>query len=417
MSDGGNGAQSGAAELDRRLALLQGTAILFSVPVPSLRRLARQLEPVVQSANTEVVHQGVPADHLYLIESGRCEMRVEGEKGHVVTIAVLTTGDFFGSEAAEPDSPYMASLIATERARLFTLSRGELLKTLALNPTAQAEIDRVIVQRRAKIEQLQQRARKVMHERAATVMAVYSTKGGAGKTTTAVNVAAALAREQPGECLLLDLAFPYNHAALAANLVPSSCLALSERAGMENFEETLLSAILHHPGGMMLLPGTLKVEHSELISPALVDRALEVLSRNFTYVVIDLGITLSETTLRVLEQADRIVLLVSPEVSSLKDTAELLGILRNVLGVPDGVISLALNRSRPSARIGRLDAERALGRPLNWDLPFDATRADWAGVSGEILVLSHPSSTIARGFSAIAADMKATRPAVRRAAH
>lgn len=415
MSERQNGSHAGSAEMERRLGLLQGLSILFSIPVPELRRLARLLEPVAQSAQTEVIHQGAPAEHLYLVDSGRCEIRVESEKGHVVTIAVLTTGDFFGSEAAEPESHYMASLLATERTRLFSLSRNELLKTLAEHPVAQGEVDRIIVQRRAKIEQLLQRARKVMQERAATVMAIYSTKGGSGKTTTAVNVAAALAREKPGECLLLDLALPYNHAALAANLVPGSCLALCDRAGVENFEETLLSAILHHPGGMMLLPGTLKVEHSELITPALVDRALEVLSRNFSYVVIDLGINLSETTLRVLEQADRIVLLVSPEVSSLKDTAELLGILRHVLAVPDNVIELALNRSRPGTRVGRLDAERALGRALTWDLAYDATRADWAGVSGEILVLSHPSSTIARGFSSIAASMTATRPALRRA--
>jgi len=34
----------------------------------------------------------------------------------------------------------------------------------------------------------------------------------------------------------------------------------------------------------------------------------------------------------------------------------------------------------------------------------------------EILVLSHPSSTIARGFISIASSMTATRPALRRAA-
>ena len=68
---------------------------------------------------------------------------------------------------------------------------------------------------------------------------MYSPKGGAGRTTMAVNVAAALSKQFPGEVLLVDLALPYNHTALLSNLVPTGCLALASQAPAANFEEAV----------------------------------------------------------------------------------------------------------------------------------------------------------------------------------
>ena len=108
------------------------------------------------------------------------------------------------------------------------------------------------------------------------IVAVYSVKGGAGRTTITVNMAAAIGNKHRGECVLLDLSLPYNHAALVANLVPKGCLALSERADQAQFEHTLLAAGLHHPTGMVVLPSALKLEQTELVTAPLVQRALDV---------------------------------------------------------------------------------------------------------------------------------------------
>src|SRR5260370_39334191 len=78
------------------------------------------------------------------------------------------------------------------------------------------------------------------------IAAVYSVKGGAGRTTIAVNIAAALGQKHRGDCLLLDLGLPYNHAALVANLVPTSCVALSDRAVHCALEAAALGAVRHH---------------------------------------------------------------------------------------------------------------------------------------------------------------------------
>lgn len=234
------------------------------------------------------------------------------------------------------------------------------------------------------------------------IAAVYAVKGGAGRTTIAVNIAAAVGQKHRGECLLVDLSLPYNHAALVANLVPISSMALSDRADQGQFEQALLAAVLHHPTGMVLLPSALRVEQSELITPQLVQRSLDVLEEAFNYLVVDLGVAMSEVTLGVLERADRILLMVTPELPTLKDTAELLRIFEDTLEIPPDRVSLILNHSRPQTMVTRADAERVVRRKMEMEIAYDGARFDRAAVTGEILVASEPSSASAKRINRLA---------------
>src|SRR4029077_2636209 len=150
-------------------------------------------------------------------------------------------------------------------------------EVLVAGSTARMELERLVEQERQTLKQMVGHAETVSPERHGMLIAIYSVKGGAGKTTIAVNLATALGMKHRGECVLFDLGLPYNHAALLANLVPTGCLAMSDRPGDHQFEEAVLNTCIHHPSGMMVLPSILKVEQSELITPELVQRTLDVL--------------------------------------------------------------------------------------------------------------------------------------------
>jgi len=234
------------------------------------------------------------------------------------------------------------------------------------------------------------------------IVAVYAVKGGAGRTTIAVNVAAAIGQKHRGDCVLLDLGLPYNHAALVAKLVPTGCLALSDRAVQGTFEAALLGAALHHHTGMVVLPSALRIEQSELVTPQLVQRSLDVLEDTFAYVVVDLAVAITELTLGVLERADRILVIVTPELPALKDTTDLLQIFENVLDIPFERVSLVLNHPRPQTMVTRADAERVVKRAMQIEIAYDGPRFDRAAVTGEVLVAAEPSSAAAKSIRRLA---------------
>lgn len=402
-------AQGERTLLEARLELLQGISIFYTLSDHELRRLARKAGSRTVKQGTVLQRQGEPIDSIYLLESGRCEVRAQWAPGHSVTVALLSPGDFFGISAVIKGDTPDATVTATEATELLELNHEAIDSVLTVGSPARKELTRLAEQRRATIADLVARAQAVAPEQHGTVVAIYSVKGGSGKTSLAVNLAAALGTKHRGEVVLLDLGLPYNHAALVANLVPTGCLALAEKLGEDRFEEAVLSSCLHHPLGAMVLPSALKVEQSELITPHLAQRAIEVLQRTFSFIVVDLGISITETTLSVLESAARVLLIVTPELPSLKDTAELLQVFEDVLKIPAGHVTLILNHPRPRSMVGRADAERVIGRRMAVEIPNDDVRFDRASVTGELLIAGSPSSPPAKAILRIADEVARAR--------
>jgi MinD-like ATPase involved in chromosome partitioning or flagellar assembly len=400
-------------ELKERFETLQRVAILFTLSDNILRALARQMQPSQTAKGTDVIKQGQVGDSMFIIERGRCEVTVEESPGHAITIAFLGPGDFFGEMALISEETRTATVRTLEDSVLLVLDRKTLYSTLPPESDAIIELTKLVDQRKETLPNLIARAKMVAPEQAATVVAVYSPKGGAGRTTVAVNLAAALARQFPGEVLLLDLALPYNHAALMANLVPTGCLALTSQVPQANFEEALFGAVLHHPGGMMLLPGVLKPEHADLINPQLISSAMTVLGGTFRYIIFDLGVSLSENVLTVLEHAQRIILLATPELSTLKDISDLLNIFTTVLQIVPGRILITMNNRIAKPVVGREDVERTLKQEIVVEIGYDGSKADEAAVKGEILVITDPKSAIAKGAEALAGIVAGLKPEAR----
>ena len=398
----GAGAEPTAEELRQRLRVLERVAVLFSVRDTELRALARRVHTAFAAKGSYAVRQGDAGDSLFIVFDGHCEAIVEDEPGHQITIAFYQQGDFFGETSLMSNAPRVASVRALEDTKLLVLDRRTLFDVLPPESDALLDIQKLVEQREGTLRAMIARARMVAPEQAATVIAVYSPKGGAGRTTIAVNLAAQLAKRYPGDVLLFDLSLPYNHAALIAGLVPTSCLALAGQQPPAGFEEAVLGAIVHHPGGMMLLPGVLRPEQADLVTPQLITAAMSHLQSAFRYIVVDLGVAMTENVLTMLENAHRIVLLATPELSTLKDVNDLLRLFENVLHIAPSRVLIVMNSKSPRPVVGRDDVERTLNQKIPVEFQFDGSKPDEAAVQGAVLALTDPKSAITRGTQALA---------------
>jgi pilus assembly protein CpaE len=156
---------------------------------------------------------------------------------------------------------------------------------------------------------------------------------------------------------------------------------------------------------MVIIPSALRAEQADMVTPQLVKRALDVLEQTFNYIVVDLGVAMTEVTLGVLERANRILVMVTPELTSLKDTAELLQIFEKVLKIPSARVNLALNHPRPQTMVTRADAERQVERKIQIEIAYDGARFDRAAVTGQMVVETDPSCAAAKSVIQLAGSI------------
>ncbi|MEJ5208976.1 MAG: AAA family ATPase [Lysobacteraceae bacterium] len=157
------------------------------------------------------------------------------------------------------------------------------------------------------------------------IIAVVNQKGGVGKTTTAVNLSAALA-EIGRRVLLVDLD-PQGNATMASGIDkreahPSGCEVLLGESPAEQ-------AIQSTAGKYDLLPSNTDLIAAELQLMDLSDRetrlkqALEPVARNYQYVIIDCPPSLSLLTLNALTAADSVLVPMQCEYFALEGIAAL----------------------------------------------------------------------------------------------
>jgi MinD-like ATPase involved in chromosome partitioning or flagellar assembly len=389
-----------------RLAILERAPVFFTLRESAQRAVARRLRRIHMPSGEMVVYQGEPGDTLFFIEQGRVRVVVE-RPPDVVTVAVLAEGDFFGEAACVLSRPQQASVYAQTDSTLLALDRQGLQAALAGRyPEVLEELRQVADQRFRAFADTSVQATWGMLLQEATVVGVYSPKGGSGGTCISLNLVGSLSRRYPGEVLLLDLDFPYSHSALLAGLVPTSCLARMTTVPPESFEDVLLSTVLYHAGGPMILPGALRPEEADEVTPELITKALDVLRKTFRYIVVDLGVTITDATLALFDLTQHVVVVAAPELSAVKSSADAIDIL-NQLGTPHDRLTVVLNNRSANPAVSGPAVERMLKRKIDVEVAFDGTKPERAAVDGMILSLVNPKSEMTKGSEELAALLEA----------
>jgi pilus assembly protein CpaE len=194
-----------------------------------------------------------------------------------------------------------------------------------------------------------------------TFIAVFNPKGGVGKTTVAVNLAAALTA-MGRRVLLVDADTVSGHIASSLGLehvrtfVDEVVDARDAGLPPPTTLDDLLSA---HPSGMdvlVLASGPLK---TSLLDPAGVAAAVESGKRTHDVVVVDLHPDYEPLNRAIFERADRILVPVTPDVPALSAAVQLRDVATE-LGFGD---KLAMVINRANSGVSVADMERTIGMP------------------------------------------------------
>jgi pilus assembly protein CpaE len=204
------------------------------------------------------------------------------------------------------------------------------------------------------------------------MIAVHSLRGGTGCSTLAVNLGVALASLW-SSTILVDLTMTSGQVALMLNkTLRRTWSDVASFAQGELDFEALHSATDTHDSGLSFIAAPTLPADAVPLQGETVSSALSLLRQNYEYVVADLSHDFGDITLQALDAADTILLVATPDMSSVRAAFAALDTYWK-LGYPKDKTRLVLNATFARAGLPKEKIESALGMPASIVVPYTDT--------------------------------------------
>jgi pilus assembly protein CpaE len=214
------------------------------------------------------------------------------------------------------------------------------------------------------------------------VVAVTGAKGGVGSTTIAVHLAAELAGIH--RVLLVDLDFGMGDVAPMMDLTSrDSIVDLVARADRLD-ERVLTSAVVVHRTKVNVLTTPDDMDSMGHIKADEIYNIISIAARAYQWVILDCGSYYDEAVSLGLNVADQIVLVTTPDVTSVRDAYRRLRSLA-VLGIDKERVRLVVNRWHKAAYVGKKDIAQNLAIPVHATIADDPRHVEQAVNEGKII--------------------------------
>jgi Flp pilus assembly CpaE family ATPase len=399
-ANAGSAADQAPSALQLRVRMLEMSPVFSELTDGAVRSVARRMRvvglPAADKLNLGTEH----GDVVVFLASGLVEQTLTDVSGRVLLVRRRLPGDLLILPVHRAGDRFVTSIDGIANAVLLTLDRDSLVQGLGpeVEKVATA-LDQLWTQELAAVQAAEV---QLSSRTSAPIVAFFSAKGGSGLTTLAVNTSAALARTYPRQVLLIDLSAPFGHAALFSDLIATGSIASAAKAAPADFDKVLRQHIVYHRSGMGVLPGTLRPEEVDLMTGELTGRVLDIVVSWQRVVVVDLGTSLGEAALAVIERAECLVVVVPPEIAAMTDARRSLAVFRDIMNVPDNRIELVLNQRVPHPPLDRAAIESILGHKMSVTVGFDDSRPEDATLAGGLVLQRDTSSLVSRGATELA---------------
>jgi pilus assembly protein CpaE len=196
---------------------------------------------------------------------------------------------------------------------------------------------------------------------AGSLITVLNSKGGSGASFVASNLACGLAEDESRRTALIDLDLQFGGLARYLDLNPERGLAEALGAINELDQTAAEAFVTPHRSGVKLLAAPVSRQFEPAhIAPEQIDALLQLFLQNNDYVIADLPRRIDAFSTTVLDQSDRILLVVQQTVAHINCAARLLHVMCGELGIRRDRIDIAVNRFTKNAVIELSDIRKTL---------------------------------------------------------
>jgi len=233
------------------------------------------------------------------------------------------------------------------------------------------------------------------------IIVVTGHKGGAGSTTVAVNLAQALAESSAGRLALIDLGRPFPDVGTFLDQ-ESNYSIVDLIQNIATLDKSFIQRIMQPYGARLsILHGASDFKEQDSIELESLERIFAILRTMYDFIVIDLSHWLDELFLKVLTEADMVLLLTGLTVPDLRNLKKLWPY--TVEWHQDKrKIKIVVNRYDNSSGLQLRDLENILQHPAFVTLPSDFQAMMQSLNQGTPLMDAAPRSKLCRGIKELA---------------
>ena len=233
------------------------------------------------------------------------------------------------------------------------------------------------------------------------IIVVTGHKGGAGSTTVAVNLAQALAESTPGRLALIDLGRPFPD--VGTFLDQESKYSIADLIqNIATLDKSFMQRIMQPYGARLsILHGASDFKEQDSIELESLERIFALLRNMYDFIVIDLSHWLDELFLKVMTEADMVLMLTGLTVPDLRNLKKLWPYTME-WHQDKRKIKIVVNRYDSSCDLQLGDLGNILQHPAFATLPSDYQAMMQSLNQGTPLMGAAPRSKLWRGIKELA---------------
>ncbi|MDX1523988.1 MAG: response regulator, partial [Anaerolineae bacterium] len=232
------------------------------------------------------------------------------------------------------------------------------------------------------------------------IISVFSAKGGVGCSTVAVNLAIALQQIPVGKVAIVDTSLQFGDIGVLLNLYASRTISDLAPHVDELDNELIEDVFIAHSSGVKALLAPPRPEEADTVTPKLISEILDHLRTMFDLIIIDTSSVLDDIVLSVLDVSDKIIVITTPEIPSIKN-AKLLFEVTEALDYERDRILFVLNKTDKRINIRAEDIENNIKYPIVGQLPLDERSVTIAVNQGVPFVLGDKNSVLTQAMIAL----------------